>query len=277
MKTPSTNKPAREAKRPYTTPKRKRADPDKPKVKRTEAPPVTDVPPPAPIPDIENGARLTRDIYLDVIRSRYPGLEPRSDFDIVTLATTPRREGTREELYAWLDEELAEYLQSSDSDEEAMDSIETLLDTYVEPTGIKPKPGDKFVFVRPIPDSDYSIRLFPGSITWAEYCMDFVETATGKAVNSPFEYELWGVPNPDMSHMTMTMTGKLQSIERSHGIKQEDILPGAERFVLRDGQTCVLQRPGKLPVMFTVPLRRRRQPDAPLDMHVLDLPKILDC
>ncbi|KAI0639081.1 hypothetical protein C8Q77DRAFT_33657 [Trametes polyzona] len=96
-----------------------------------------------------------------------------------------------------------------------------VLDTYVEPTGMKPKPGDKFVFVRPIPDSDYSIRLFPGSVSATEYCMDFVETATGEAVNSPPELELWDVSNPDMPHITMAMTERLKSIERAHGIKQD--------------------------------------------------------
>ncbi|KAI0639080.1 hypothetical protein C8Q77DRAFT_1163273 [Trametes polyzona] len=275
MKTKPTTKTAREAKRPYTSSKRKRANPDKPEAKTSEASATSaSVPRLEPVPDIANGARPTREIFLEALRSNYPGLEPRNNFDIAMLGTT-RREGTHEELYAWLDGELAAYIQSWPSYEKAMESIDRLLDTYVEPTG--PKPGDKFVFVRPIPDSDYSIRLFPGSISAAEYCMDFVETATGKAVNSPFEYELWGVPNPDMAHITMTMTGKLRSIERAHGIKQEDILPGAERFVLRDGQSCLLKRPGKDPVMFTVPLRRRQQPPSTAPLHVLDFPKVLDC
>ncbi len=144
------------------------------------------------------------------------------------------------------------------------------------------KPGEsvyfddeKFVFVRPIPDSEYSFRLFPGSLSAAEYCMDFVDTATGKPINSPFEYELWAVPDPDTPWLSLPMTGKLRSIERGHGIKQKDIKPGAEKFVLRDGQTCVLMRPGKRPLRFTVPVRRVETPDVVEDVDVADLPKVV--
>lgn len=143
------------------------------------------------------------------------------------------------------------------------------------------KPGtsiyfdDKFVFVRPIPDSEYSFRLFPGSFSAAEYCMDFVDTATGEPVNSPFEYELWGVPDPDAPWLSMPITGKLHSIERAHGIKQKDIVPGEEKFVLRDGQTCVLMRPGKRPLRFTVPLRKAETVPVVEDVDVADLPKIV--
>lgn len=142
------------------------------------------------------------------------------------------------------------------------------------------KPGtsafvdDKFGFIRPIPDSKYSLRLFPGSLSVAEYCLDFVDSATGEPINSPFEYELWGVPDPDTPWLSMPIIGKLRSIERGHGIKQEDILPGREKFVLRDGQTCILMRPGKRPARFTVPLRKLELTDVVEDVDVIDLPKV---
>lgn len=146
---------------------------------------------------------------------------------------------------------------------------------------LKPKdsaPADnKRVFIRPVPDTKYSFRLFPGSLSAAEYCMDFVETATGKPVNSPFEYELWGVTgDSDTPWLTMPICAKLRTIERAHGIKQESILPGAEKFVLRDGQTCVLIRPGQRSLRFTVPVRKRTAPPAIDDMDVVDLPKFVD-
>ncbi len=131
------------------------------------------------------------------------------------------------------------------------------------------------MFVRPIPDCKYSLRLFPGSLSAAEYCLDFVDSATGEPVNSPFEYELWAVPDPDTPWLSMPITGKLRSIERGHGIKQEDILLGEEKFVLRDGQTCVLMRSGKQPVRFTVPLRRVETTDVVEDVYVIDLPKVV--
>ncbi|KAI8973979.1 hypothetical protein BD414DRAFT_498761 [Trametes punicea] len=102
--------------------------------------------------------------------------------------------------------------------------------------------------------------------------MDFVDSATGEPVNSPFEYELWGVPDPE-TPWAMPMCGRLRSIERAHGIKQEDILPGEERFVLRDGQTCMLMRPGKKSLRFTVPVRLRKAVEEPVD--VVDLPRTL--
>ncbi|KAI0639074.1 hypothetical protein C8Q77DRAFT_1152083 [Trametes polyzona] len=213
---------------------------------------------------------LTREILLDVVRRNYPGLEPRNDFDIVELATE-RHEGTPVEVYAWLDNHFAEEVQSMGSYEKVMYNAAKLLDTYVEPTGLP------VIFIRPIPDSEYSIRLFPDSISAAEYRMDFVETATGKAVNSPFEFELWGVPNPDTPHITMAMTGQLRSIERAHSIKQKYIDPGEERFILRGGQSCLSQRPGKIPVLFTVPSRKHEEVTASHELRLLDLPKVVSC
>ncbi|KAI9062950.1 hypothetical protein FKP32DRAFT_1721670 [Trametes sanguinea] len=156
-------------------------------------------------------------------------------------------------------------------------SVTTVLDTYMEHSGKKPVADDPLVFTRPVPDSNYSIRLFPGSLSLSEYCMDFVDTTTGEPVNSPFEHELWSVPNPDTPWLTIPMVGKLRSAERGHGIRQEDILPGEEKYFLRDGQTCVLMRPGKRPVRFTVPVRRRPELQESAEaVDVLDFPKLVD-
>ncbi|KAJ8456517.1 hypothetical protein ONZ51_g12078 [Trametes cubensis] len=72
------------------------------------------------------------------------------------------------------------------------------------------------------------------------------------------------------------MAGKLQSAEVGNGIKQENIPPGEERFFLRDGQTCVLSRPSKRPVRFTVPVRRKAEAEEAAEtMDVLDFPKVV--
>ncbi|KAH9896424.1 hypothetical protein C8Q73DRAFT_685387 [Cubamyces lactineus] len=139
----------------------------------------------------------------------------------------------------------------------------------------KPRLGDKHVFIRPIPDSEYSIRLYPGSISAAEFCIEFVHTATGKAVNSPFPYELWSVPSPAMSGLSVPMVGRLKSAECAFGIRQEDILPGEEKFLLCDGQTCRLKRPGKRLLRFTVPIRQRQSSRIDEDVDVLDLPEVI--
>ncbi len=81
--------------------------------------------------------------------------------------------------------------------------------------------------------------------------MDFVRTDTGKPVNSPFQYELWRTADV----LSARPSARLTSMERTWGIKQKDIDPGEEKFLLRDGMTCVLKRPGCKDLRFTVPVR----------------------
>ncbi|KAI0364690.1 hypothetical protein BV20DRAFT_1057041 [Pilatotrama ljubarskyi] len=228
-----------------------------------------------PIPPSDHLAstrpRPLRETLLEQIYVNFPGIQPRTDWEIIKLGTS-RFEGTPAEIYAWLDESYA-YERSYNEDVDAC--VQRLLGTPVALTGRKPGPDDKLVYTRPIPDSKYSIRLFPGAHDAAEYCMDFVETATGQPVNSPFEYELWSVPNPDTPWLTAVMTMQLRTIESAHRLKPEDIRPGTEKFVLRDGQTCMLIRPGKRPVRFTVPVRPLPQSGLPEeDVDVFDFPKI---
>ncbi|EIW63833.1 uncharacterized protein TRAVEDRAFT_67814 [Trametes versicolor FP-101664 SS1] len=263
--------------KPYSDVKRKRTT--KPRIKNEPPTALSKLSSPSiptpPAPGI--GTILFRKLCAEKIRTDYPGVEPRSDFDLVALGSR-RFHGSPAEIYAQLDEQLASHVES-DGYEFIMNSAKKLCDAYVEPTGIKPGQlgtGEKSVFIRPIPDSKYSIRLFPGSISAAEYCLDFVESATGKAVNSPFKFELWAIPNPDTPWLSFQICGQLRSIEHAHGIKQKDILPGAEKFILRDGQTCVLVRPGKRSIRFTVPVRKVKAPDVIDDVDVLDLPQFID-
>ncbi|KAJ2975546.1 hypothetical protein NUW54_g11716 [Trametes sanguinea] len=233
---------------------------------------------PLPLSTSATGAVLYRDLCTQFVKTRYPGIEPRSDFELVWM-TEVSLKGTAEEIYATLDKEYARSIKDCGVEKTEWMVAKTL-GQYVEPTGIKPLPKEvnKYIHIRPIPDTDYSIRLFPGSLSAAEYCLDFVDSASGEPVNSPFEYELWGVPNPDTPWLSMPITQKMRSIEHTHGIKQADILPGHEKFILRDGQTCVLIRPGQPNIRFTVPVRRH--PDAlqaaPVNEIVLDLPQVID-
>lgn len=138
----------------------------------------------------------------------------------------------------------------------------------------KPSAGDAGVFTRPIPGSSYSLRLFPGSPARKEYCLDFVKTSTGLSVNSPFEFELWSIG----SSTTAPGCGpvRLRSLECSWGYSQKDIPPGAEKFVLRDGMTCMLKRPGHKPVRFTVPKRQATGRDmSDSDVDHIDFPQYI--
>ncbi|CDO71687.1 hypothetical protein BN946_scf184915.g31 [Trametes cinnabarina] len=222
----------------------------------TPAPPVT-APAPEPKPSWR-GAVLYRDVCLEQIHKLYPKFQPRSDFDIVELAST-RQKGTYAEIYAWLDERYAVLTSNAFGRENTDKGCTKLLNSWVDSSGNKPKTNNEFgVFTHPLPDSKYSIRLFPGSIHAAEYFLDFVDTETGQPVNSPFEHELWGIPDPVTPHLSVPCSGKLRSVERAFGIKQEDIYPGEEKYLLRDGLTCLLTRPGKKPVRFTIPVRREK-------------------
>lgn len=73
-------------------------------------------------------------------------------------------------------------------------------------------------------------------------------------------------------------TMRRRPLECSFGIPEHKIEPGAEKFLLSDGNHCLLRRPGHRDVRFTVPIRRRPKPEArpPVDADVLDFPKYID-
>lgn len=140
----------------------------------------------------------------------------------------------------------------------------------------KPSPGDPEVFARPLPGSEYSIRLFSGNAESKDYCLDFVLTATGEPVNSPFKFDLLCLPDPNAPIRSGPIIS-MRSLECSFGIPQHEIEPGAEKFLLHDGQYCLLRRPGHRDVRFKVPTRRRPKPEAPpVDADFLDFPDIID-
>ena len=68
---------------------------------------------------------------------------------------------------------------------------------------------------------------------------------------------------------------RIHSFERSFGFSEADVLPGAEMFVLRDGQTCPLKRPGHRDVQFRVPVRAEGLNVAQPDVDRLDFPELV--
>ncbi|KAF7760348.1 hypothetical protein Agabi119p4_11024 [Agaricus bisporus var. burnettii] len=121
------------------------------------------------------------------------------------------------------------------------DESTQLLDTPGAVSGLKPSVKDTDVHIRPIPISDYSIRMWGTNLEQNhEYCIDFVETATSKPENSPFKYELWAVPNKRTPWLP-SPTQRLSSLERCFGVKEKDIKPGEEKFLLMEGTACVLK------------------------------------
>ena len=88
-------------------------------------------------------------------------------------------------------------------------------------------------------------------------------------MNSPFQFELWTVGAPSDPRTCGAV--RLRSLESSWGYSRQDVLPGAEKFVLTDGMVCLLKRPGQKPVRFTVPTRLDDSDSS--DVDELDLPR----
>ena len=105
------------------------------------------------------------------------------------------------------------------------------------------------VVIYTIPDSEFSVRLFPGDPAEQVYCLDFVHNDTGHPVNSPFDFELW------VGAWPRSALARVFSVEESMGLAPQAILPGEEKFALRDGYTCLLKRKGRKDMVFTVPVR----------------------
>ncbi|KAI0688970.1 hypothetical protein C8Q76DRAFT_765596 [Earliella scabrosa] len=202
------------------------------------------------------------------IRKTFPNFVPRNDFDILALSDN-RYHGSEAEIYTWLDGELAILVEAMGDVESAIAGAEAILGVCENITGAKPTTTTPHVFVRPIPHSPYSLRLFPGSVSLKEFCMDFVHTKTGRPVNSPFPFELWSTSG--QFHCQPTV--RLVSLERLWGHSQKSVAPGEEKFVLREGTTCILRRPGRRDLRFTVPVRVC--PVDSSDVDELDLPLVI--
>ncbi|KAI0674827.1 hypothetical protein C8Q78DRAFT_1009108 [Trametes maxima] len=229
---------------------------------------------PSALPAYPSSLVPAREVYLEVFNKAYPNLTPRDDYDVLTLGST-RRTGTNAEIQAWVDQRMELNITRSGSREAVLESAKKILDALIAPTGLKPRPGRDTGHIRPIPNSKYSIRLWPGNPYVNEYCMDIVDTATKQPVNSPFEFDLWIIPDLDTPWLGGP-AGCLRSLERNFGIPQHKILPGEEKWVLRDGQSCLIRRPGEKDIRFTVPVRKRRNPPITEEVYILDFPKVVD-
>ncbi|RPD65316.1 hypothetical protein L226DRAFT_531096 [Lentinus tigrinus ALCF2SS1-7] len=210
-----------------------------------------DLPPMVTVVDTQG--ETLRDIYMEDIIKRFPNFKPRDDVDIWLLGPGNLYNGPEEGIRAWIDNKLAMHVSHMGSEETVRRVASEFLSPVTEVTGRKPNPGMEGppIFVCAIPNSEYSMRLFPGAFKTREYCLDFVKSDTGEPENSPFEFELWALLGPSLYPYSM----RLLSLEQSSGIRPEDIVPGAETFVLRDGMVCLLKRPGHRTVRFKVPVR----------------------
>ena len=99
-----------------------------------------------------------------------------------------------------------------------------------------------------------------------------MHSETDVATNAPPEFKLYRLPDP--AAPTFFGVGLITSMERSFGVKPEEMRPGEEKFIVQEGAPCMLVRPGKRNVRFKIPCRRRIVP--PTEDDVLDFPELVD-
>jgi hypothetical protein len=184
----------------------------------------------------------------------YPHIKVRNDWDILLLGSR-QYTGSDSDFYAYSDTSLHEAAMDGKPLAQIIGETSGILNQPGIPTGVKPGVADNNIHIIPIPGSEYSLRMWgKGLEAKYEYCLDFISSATHKPINSPFEYELWAIPNRHTPWLPMP-SFRIYSIEESAGIAQKDILPGEEKFVLLEGTACTLLRPDMQPVDFQVPVR----------------------
>ncbi|KAI9062943.1 hypothetical protein FKP32DRAFT_767844 [Trametes sanguinea] len=218
---------------------------------------------------------LCRQYYTELAREMHPDLPPQSSFDIFMLGSNKLANMTTPaSKRAWLDQQWLELVEICGSEQTARTRIDNLLDAMVEPTGRKPRPGDPDVTFIPIPGSNQlALRLWPGSLSAAEYCVDFFDGHVKTPINVPHEYQLWAIPDPTRPWL-QPICMELHSIEKAYGIKSEDILPGEEKYVLRDGMLCQLCRGNEKVLRFYIPMRQQAgQPQAEGDGNPIVTPQ----
>ncbi|KAI0026829.1 hypothetical protein K488DRAFT_64271 [Vararia minispora EC-137] len=215
---------------------------------------------------------------LEYIAKRgYPDIVPRNDYEVSHLSCGNYKPQKHGDFYTWLriDAQLACPGDVERGKEIVLSRSKARLDLPARMSGFKPIPGDnEDVHIRPIPNSEFSIRIFGKYMEdKQQYGLDFVRTSTGKSENSPFQYDLFTVPDPDVQTVRPMMgprSGRLFSVESGLGLKPSEIRPGAEKFILFEGACCLLKRKGHRDVYFKVPVRVRQKTPFKYDADILE-------
>lgn len=82
---------------------------------------------------------------------------------------------------------------------------------------------------RAIPDSPYAIRLFPGLLAQNEWCMDFVDSRTGDAVNTPPGFQIYSARDSGTLPWLGGDVNLVRPIERFRGGRMFQMPPGRRR------------------------------------------------
>jgi len=122
--------------------------------------------------------------------------------------------------------------------------------------GDKPKPGDKDVHHLRV-SNDITLRAW--AIEATEYIgffiLDFINTTTGQAVNSPKGYRMFAAGDRDLS--AIPPGTKLVSVSEFTNFIPT---PGTEYFLFKEGQRVKIVRPDGTSMIFDTP-RRPNNPE----------------
>ncbi|TFY54424.1 hypothetical protein EVG20_g9708, partial [Dentipellis fragilis] len=129
-----------------------------------------------------------RETSMRFARERYPHITPRDDLDLAMLTDGDfDTNGTIEEFHKFVADEIYDDGLNEGNKTEYMAKLRAELKeemdgpSYV--AGVKPLPGQDDVRIRPIPNSLFSLRLWPtGHPSLYAWAIDFVRTNTGEAV-----------------------------------------------------------------------------------------------
>jgi hypothetical protein len=79
------------------------------------------------------------------------------------------------------------------------------------------------------------------------YCFDFVDNK-GDPVNTPRGWKLFTADN-------LMPSQQLRSMEAAFQVKEEDLRPGVEKYVVSEGRRCRICIPGQADGIITIPRR----------------------
>lgn len=75
-------------------------------------------------------------MYMEFFEETYPHMEPRDDYDLITLGST-KQTGTAAEIYAWADDQMRIDIKILGSREAVLASSAKVLDMAVGITGVR--------------------------------------------------------------------------------------------------------------------------------------------
>ncbi|KAG2130336.1 hypothetical protein DEU56DRAFT_740631 [Suillus clintonianus] len=132
-----------------------------------------------------------------------------------------------------------------------------------------------FLQLKPLPNSldddvrvhqlftDYSVRIWGvGLEPEHRYHFDFVDPRTGHPVNLPPKWNIFIAPGslsclpfPTMMAAMMPVGSPMLSMERGHGLKFREVLPGEEKYLCPEGTRLRVVSPEGCEAFFELPVR----------------------